>query len=398
VVDFPRLIAQVQAQVQVFTSSVEEGVTQAVAEQTYDFINGRASFLPHGHLQVHEHTLTGRRYVIATGSAVAVPPIDGLAQAGYLTSDDVLTLAEAPRSLVILGAGAVGLEMAEVFARVGTDVLVVERGSVLADFDPEFGEEFQRYVEAEPRLTLWTQAQVTQVRANRQGSGVTCVIAVDGQQREHPADSLLVATGRQPALEGLGLEHLGLTLEHGRLQVNSAMQTANPHVFLAGDVVGPQILHIAAEEGRVAGHNAAVGAAEQTVDYARQDLAILFTSLTAARAGLTETQARQAGRTIATASDHPARSGRGITDKEAFGLWKLVADAHTGTILGAQILETQADAAIHLVTMAMDAGLTVGDLSRMVAYHPTRAERLKGLAHSICTHLRMPSALPFCPQ
>jgi mercuric reductase len=398
VVDFPRLVAQVQEQVQLFTRSVEEGVKKAVAEQQFDLLRGRASFMPDGYLRVHGRTLKGHRYVIATGSVVAVPPIDGLEQVYYITSDDVLALAEAPRSLMILGAGPVGLEMAEVFARVGTDVMVAERGSVLDDFDPEFGAEFQRYVEAEPRLTLWTQAQVTQVRANGSGTGVTCVIDVDGQRREHAADSLLVATGRQPDLEGLGLEHLGLTLEHGRLQVNSAMQTANPNVFLAGDVVGPQILHIAAEEGRVAGHNAAVGAAEQTVDYVRQDLTIIFTSLTAARTGLTETQARQAGRIIATAGDRPARSGRGITDKDAFGLWKLVADADTGKILGAQILETQADATIHLVKMAMDTGLTVGDLSRMVAYHPTRVERLKGLAHTICTHLRMPSGLAFCPQ
>ena len=90
--------------------------------------------------------------------------------------------------------------------------------------------------------------------------------------------------------------------------------------------------------------------------------------------------------------------GRVTVNGHTLGLWKLIADAHTGTILGAQILETNADASIHLVKMAIDAGLTVGDLSTMVAYHPTRAERLKGLAHTICAHLRMPSASTFCPQ
>lgn len=397
-VDFDRMVAQVKEQVQLFTHSVEEGVQKAVTDKKFDFIEGRASFGPDGRVTVNGHTLEGQRYVIATGSVVTVPPIDGLDRVDCITSDDVLALSEAPRSLVILGAGAVGLELAEVFARVGTDVLVVERTSVLADFDPEFGEEFQRYMEAEPHLTLWTQAQVTQVRPNEQGAGLTCVIDVDGQQQEHAADKLLVATGRQPALADLGLEHLGLAPERGKLQVSAAMQTDNPNVFLAGDAVGPQILHIAAEEGRVAGHNAAMGRADQAMDYDRQDLAVIFTGLTAARTGLTETQAREADRAIDTASDHPAKSGRGITDKDAFGLWKLVADAHTGAILGAQILETNADASIHLVKMAIDAGLTVADLSTMVAYHPTRAERLKNLAHTICERLQMPSASTFCPQ
>jgi len=101
---------------------------------------------------------------------------------------------------------------------------------------------------------------------------------------------------------------------------------------------------------------------------------------------------------VVTASEDSCRSGRGITDKETFGLWKLVAEQDTGRILGAQILETDADASIHLVKMAIDTGLTVADLANMVAYHPTRAERLKGLADKLCTHLDMPSVAALCPQ
>ena len=398
IADFTSMVAQVKTQVRLFTGSVEDGVKQAVAQGRYDFINGRACFTPDGALAVNGRTLTAQRYVIATGSRPITPPIAGLTEVPYITSDDVLELEAAPSSLIIVGAGPVGLELAEVFARLSTEVLLVERSQLLDDFDPEFSAEFTRYFEAEPSLSLHTHAEVVQVRPGRQGSGITCVLEVDGRRHEHTAEQLLIAVGRAACLDGLGLEHLGLQPEQGRVEVNTAMQTANPRVFLAGDVVGPQILHIAAEQGRVAGHNAAVGSTEQTVDYAHQDLAIIFTSLTAARTGLTETQARQAEKDLVTASDNPARSGRGVTNKEAFGLWKLVVEAQTGKLLGAQILETEADASIHLVKMAMQAGFTVEDLSKMVAYHPTRAERLKGLADQICRRMGAPSAATICPQ
>jgi mercuric reductase len=399
VADFSSMVAQVNEQVRLFTRSVEQGVRQAVDAGTFDFLVGRAAFVPGGGVAVNGQRFAARRYVIATGSVPLIPSIEGLDSVPYFTSDGVLELEEAPRSLVIIGAGPVGLEFAEVFARVGTDVLLVERGTLLPDFDPEFGEEFARYFEAEPHLTVHTSAQVTRVRQGEQGRGLRVTIGSGERTWEHDTEHLMVATGRRPALDGLGLEHVGLEPEHGTLKVNTAMQTANLDVFwLAGDVVGPQILHIAAEEGRVAGHNAAVGWGERTMDYARQDLVVIFTSLAATRTGLTASQAEAAGFDVVTASDNPAASGRGITDKDAFGLWKLVADKTSGRILGAQILETHADASIHLAKMALNAGLTVGDLSQMVVYHPTRAERLKGLAHSICRHIGAQSGATMCPQ
>ena len=394
VADFTRIVAQVKEQVAFFTQATVDGVMQAVTDGKFAFLSGRAVFAPGGGVIVNGQVLTAQRYVLATGSIPAIPPIEGLAQVPYLTSDDILTLPQAPQSLIMLGAGPVGLELAEVFARVGTEVLLVDDDTLLPDFDPEFGNELTRYLAAEPRLTLWTGAQVRSVHGSHTSPGVTMVIDVEGQTREQRAEAVMVATGRKPALEGLGLEHVGLTLEKGTLKVNAAMQTTHPGIFAAGDLVKPQILHIAAEEGRVAGHNAARGVAEQTVDYARQDLAIIFTSLTAARTGLTASQAGAQGCMAVTASDTVATSGRGVTDKDAFGLWTLVAEKATGTILGAQILEKQADAAIHLVKLAMEARLTVADVARMVVYHPTRAERFKGLAQTLCQQLGQSDTAP----
>lgn len=396
--DFGRIVAQVREQVQIFTKSVERGVEKAVNSGKYDLLMGRARFDPQGDLMVEGRRLQAARYVLATGSEPVIPPLAGLDVVPHFSSDEVLDMSEAPTSLLILGAGPVGLELAEMFARVGTEVDLVDRGEVLDDFDPEFADEFRRYAAAEPGLTLWTHAQVTEVGPGPLGVGLTYAIEQHGQQQVQVADKLMVAVGRQPAVCGLGLEHVGLQPSQGTLQGTAAMQSANPRIYLAGDIVGPQILHIAAEEGRVAGHNAAVGYAEQIVDYARLDLAVIFTSLTAARTGLTETRARQSGQDVVTASDQPAQSGRGITNKDAFGLWKLVADAKTGQILGGQILETEADASIHLVKMALNAGLHVGDLSNMVVYHPTRAERLKGLADQICKRLGTHSAMTICPR
>jgi mercuric reductase len=396
--DFGRIVAQVRQQVQLFTRSVEAGVAKAVGNGKYDLVSGRAVFAPDGALLVDGRRLQAGCYVLATGSVPVIPPLVERAAVPHLTSDEVLDMSEAPTSLLILGAGPVGLELAEVFARVGTEVTLVDRGAVLDDFDPEFGDEFCRYAAAEPRLTLRPHARVIEIRPEPQGTGLRYVIEQDGQRYAHASERLLVAAGRQPAVHGLGLEHVGLQLRQGSLPVNSAMQSDHPHIYLAGDIVGPQILHIAAEEGRVAGHNAAVGYAEQTVNYARLDLVVIFTSLTAARTGLTETRARQTGRDVITASDQPAQSGRGITNKEAFGLWKLVVEAPTGQILGGQILETEADANIHLVKMAINAELSVGELSKMVVYHPTRAERLKGLADQICKQRGTRSAATMCPQ
>lgn len=166
-----------------------------------------------------------------------------------------------------------------------------------------------------------------------------------------------------------------------RADFSRIVAQVHPHVFATGDVVGLQILHISAAESQVAGHNAAMGSPDC------QDLAVIFTSLTAARTGLTEARARKAGLEVVTACDNPAQSGRGVTDKERFGLWKLIAEKSTGRLREAQILKANADASIHLAKMAINARYTVAEIFDIVLYHPTRVERLKGLADTICQHL-----------
>jgi len=377
---FDRIMARKDRLVERFKRAKIAGIEA----QDYELLQGRASFEPGGGVAVNGRVLTARRYVIATGSAPQAPPVHGLEDAPYLTSDDVMKLDTAPASLVVYGAGPIGLELAQFFARIGTEVLLVARLPLLHHFDLDCGAELARVLSSEPRLELAVPSTLVEVQ--RQGAGVRVRVESQGETRDHRADALLIATGRRAALDGLGLEHIGLTADGGRLRHDAAMRTDNPDIFAAGDATGAfQILHLANQEGTVAGANAAGASPEHTMDY-RLKMSVVFTDPPFAHVGLTgsEIESDQArGREIVTSSVAFPQTGRAITMEVEHGLWKLVIDRSTCEILGSAILGPRADDLIHLIALMMYYGGTIHDVSRLPWYHPTLAEVMVNLGRDL---------------
>ena len=378
--DFARIMARKNTQVARF----QRAKIASVESQDYEVIFGRASFAPGGGVAVGGKVITARRYVIATGSVPAVPPVPGIDHVPFLTSDDVMRLEEPPASLVVLGSGPVGLELAQFFARIGTRVLLVGRSPLLARYDPDCGAELTRVFEQEPGLDLAVPAKVDAVR--RDGSGLALRIESGGGAREHRVEALLVATGRRAALDDLRLENVGLEPRSGRLQHDASMRTANPDIFVAGDGTGEyQVLHLANQEGTVAGYNAAGVSPERLMDY-RLKMFVIFTDPPFAHVGLTIAEVAKAqaqGRRIVVSKVRFPETGRAITMEVEHGLWKLIADQETCEFLGSAILGPRADDLIHLISQMMYFRGTGHDISRLPWYHPTLSEVMINLGRDL---------------
>ncbi len=356
----------------------------SIEESGYEVIDARARFADGGGLDLGGgKTLTAKRYVIATGSTPVRVPLPGIDEVPVLTSDDVMELKRQPRALLVLGAGATGLELAQFFARIGTDVLLVNRSTLLCHLDVDCGAELTHVLVDEPRMTLAVPGRIERLR--KDGAGLLATIRDGNGRREFRADALLMAVGRRADLDRLGLQHVGLEPVDGRLEHDDAMRTAHREIYLAGDATGSnQILHIANDEGRAAGHNAAVGRPERRIEHERL-MHVIFTDPPYAQVGVT---ADGAAGNIAVGQARFPDTGRAITMGIGHGVWKLVADAGTGKVLGSCILGPHADDLIHLISLMIHFGAMVGDIPSLPWYHPTLPEVLLDLERDLTRRLQ----------
>lgn len=363
---------------------------------TFDVVVGTARLTdPHTVVVAHtegETTYSATSIIIATGSTPFISPIPGLDTLGekLLLSDDVVSRSAdfdtLPKRVLTIGGGPIGLELSTFFHDMGAHVDVLQRKSALGLFDPEFGEERVRASQDADSFPIHLNCELTQ--AELDGTGVLCTIEQDGVARTEHYDAILVATGRKPNIDGLGLRDVGIAFdERNNPIVNEYMETSVPHIFMAGDVVGHhQILHFAAEMGKVAGHNASGTSEKKHMDYDRHMLAVSFDQFPSALIGLTETEATKRGIEVVTATKHFNSIGLGILKRQEYGLWKLVADKSTGKIIGSQIVgPSSAGELIQVLTPIIANGNTYGDVLNMTWYHPTYAEILQSLARDMCT-------------
>ncbi len=316
-------------------------------------------------------------YLIATGSAPLAPPIPGLEEVGYLTSTTAMELPELPGSLLVVGGNAVGLEQAQLFARLGTTVTVVELLDRLAPLEElEVGAAIAG-VFADEGISVHTGAQLTGVARDDAGGVVAVVRRRDGHTRELRADRLLVATGRRPVTDGLGLEAVGVKVgERGQVVVDEQLRTHNPRIWAAGDVTGaPQFVYVAATHGTLVADNALDGAG-RTLDY-RHLPRVIFTTPQLAAVGLTDTQAAQQGIACACRVLPLEQVPRALVDRDTRGLVKLVAEQATGRVLGVTMVADGAGDAILAAVYAVKLGMTVGELAGTWAPYLTIGEGLK---------------------
>jgi pyruvate/2-oxoglutarate dehydrogenase complex dihydrolipoamide dehydrogenase (E3) component len=375
--EFERIMERKESQVRRFQKAKIAGIQAA----EYEVIEGRACFAAGGGVQVGERTLRARRYVIATGSVPVMLPIPGLDETSVLTSDDVMRLQTPPSSLVVQGAGPIGLELAQFFARVGSSVLLINRSALLSRFDADCGQELERVLKEEPRLELAIPGNIEKIRGD--GSASIFRIRCGDRVREHRAEALLMAAGRKAALADLGLEHVGLQAENGRLWHDPFMRTRNPNIFVAGDATGCyQILHLANQEGGVAGHNAACSEPDREMDY-RMKMSVIFTDPPFAQVGATVAEAEESGRAFVVGRERFPATGRAITMEVKHGLWKVLADQQSGEILGSAILGPRADDLIHLIALMMHYHGRADEIPRLPWYHPTLSEVMLNLARDL---------------
>ncbi|MFQ5700839.1 MAG: dihydrolipoyl dehydrogenase family protein [Acidobacteriota bacterium] len=374
-VDFAAVMANKDAKVERFKRAKIAGIEKA----GYDVIQASARFTGPDTVEAGGETYRFTRgAVIATGSAPVVPPLPGIDEVAFLTSDDVMRLTRRPDSAVAIGTGAVGLELSQFLARMGTRVTLVSRRRVLSGIDPLLADEMEKVLEGEPNLVL-----IQPVRPERvsRGEGKVRVWLEGGRSVE--AEALVVATGRRALLEELGLEAAGVEVAEGRVVCGADMRTSNPRVFVAGDASGEEmILHIASQEGHVAGVNAAGADPAESVDR-RLAMRVVFTDPPLATLGLTETQARDKGIPVIPAHVFFPETGRAITQDVRYGLCKFVAEADRGEILGAQILGPRADDLVHTLAALMHYRGTAADMLAMPWYHPTLSEVFLSLAREI---------------
>lgn len=374
-VDFRAVMANKDLKVERFQRAKVDGI----ARDGYEIVDARVRFSGRDTVEAG-----GQRYrftsgaVIATGSVPTIPPIRGLDDTPYLTSDEVMELEELPESVIVLGTGAVGLELSQFFARMGTRTTAFSRRRVFESVDPLLAEEMEKVAADEPRLELLQPVCPVKLAGDAERVDATLE---DG--RVFHADKLIVATGRRPAVDDLGLDEAGVEVAGSRVIAGPDARTTNPRVFVAGDASGHRLLlHVANWEGRVAGLNAADAKGNHRVEQ-RLDLWVIFTDPPMASMGVTQAEALASGRDVLTAHVRFPETGRAITQEVRHGVCKLVADRQRGEVLGAQILGPRADDIIHSIGSILYYRGTVSDMLEMPWYHPTLSEVLLGLARDI---------------
>jgi len=357
------------------------GVGMLAKGRKVSVFTGTASFASPTELEVRgekETTrLTAKNFVIATGSAPVELPFLKFDGTTVVSSDHAIAFSEVPKKLVVVGGGAIGLELGSVWARLGSEVTVVEfLPKIVAAFDEDIVRNFTRILQKQG-LKIEVNARVTGF-----AKGVLTAER-EGQKLEFPADKVLVAVGRRPFTDGLGLEKAGVQLDDKkRVKVDDHLRTNVPGIWAIGDVVaGPMLAHKAEEDG--------VAVAEWIAGkhgHINWDLvpAIVYTEPEVASVGLGEDAAKAAGRAVAVGKFNFAANGRAIAADATDGYVKVIADAKTDRILGCQILGKNAGELISEVVTHMEYGGSAEDLGRTIHGHPTMSEAIKeaGLAVS----------------
>lgn len=343
------------------------------AYDNISYIQGQAR-LVEGEVAVDGDVLKARSIVITTGARPAVPSIPGIETVDYLTSTSALSLPVLPKSLLVIGGGYIGAELAQMFARMGVSVTIVCRSHLLPAAEPEIAEALSGYLRDED---IQLKCGVTYRQVRKTDTGIALVVMRQGHDEVLTAERMLVATGRAPNVEGLSLKEAGVAQEpNGSIRVDDRMRTTRPNVYAAGDVTGQdQFVYMAAYGAKLAAKNALNG---NNLRYDNAAMpAIVFTDPQVASAGLTEAAARAAGYE-AQASVLPLDAvPRSIAARDTRGLIKLVADKRTRKLVGAHILAPEGSDSIQTAALAIRTSLTIDDLAEAVFPYLTTVEGLK---------------------
>jgi pyruvate/2-oxoglutarate dehydrogenase complex dihydrolipoamide dehydrogenase (E3) component len=338
-------------------------------------VQGEARLVSPWEVEVNGQRLSARNIVLATGARPRIPDIPGLSDAPMYTSDTIWNLREQPRRLLVLGGGPIGCELSQAFHRLGSEVHQVDRNTrLLGKEDPEVSELIES-VFREEGIRLHLKAQAKEVRAS--DDGWVLDVECEGQRQQIGFDAILVAVGRQPRLEGYGLEELGVRAT-GTIDTDDFLQTTIPSIYAVGDVAGPyQFTHAAAHQAWYAAVNALFGSLKKfRVDY-RVIPRVTFTDPEVAQVGLNETAAREQNVGFEVTRYGLDDLDRAIADDHARGFIKVLTVPGKDRILGVTIVGAQGGELLAEFVLAMKHGLGLNKILGTIHPYPTMAEANK---------------------
>ncbi len=394
-VSWADLIAQKDALIQDYRAHKYEGLLDE--PDRIQVVSGHATVVYDHEVEVQSaegiRRLVGDHLLIATGSAPTIPYLPGLEEVPYLTSDLLSAaddpwdteLREQPRSLVILGGGYIALELGQMFARFGTEVTLVTRSrTILSGYEPEIVAVLTKLLQEEG-LRIVTGAQVRGVE--RTAAGIALAVQQHGSQQAYTAEKLLIATGRRPNTQELGLERAGIEVDQvGAVRVDHTLRTSVPHIWAAGDVIGRETesqmaTPVGAHDGKIAAHNALSGEPLRQVEHTIIPRTI-FTDPQVAVVGLTDEAANAQGIICECNTIPLSVVPRAGAIRDTRGVIKMVLERPTRRVVGVSMLGMNASEVIHEAAMALRFGARADDFIDLIHVYPTMAEALKLVAIS----------------
>jgi dihydrolipoamide dehydrogenase len=364
-----------------------KGVEFLLKKNKIDAFNGTGRIAAPGKVEVKAEdgtvqTLETKNIVIATGSDVAQLPGVTIDEKVVVSSTGALELEKVPGKLVVVGAGVIGLELGSVWRRLGAEVTVIEfLDRILPGMDGEVAKNFQRML-AKQGFAFKLGSKVTKVETGAGGAKVTVEPAAGGEAEVIEADIVLVAIGRVPYTNGLGLDDVGIeTDRRGRIVVDAHLQTKVPGIYAIGDVIaGPMLAHKAEDEGVAVAEIIAGKAGHVNYDVIP---GVVYTFPEVAAVGKTEEELKEAGVAYSVGKFPFTANGRAKVNQETDGFVKVLADATTDKVLGVHIVGAEAGEMIHEAAVLMEFGGSSEDLARTCHAHPTRSEAVKEAAMAV---------------
>ena len=399
--DFAELISQKQEVVQGYRDKKYQSILYE--EDKIKVFEGKAELVDAHTVRVGDVTLSGDQILVATGTRPTLPTIAGLDDVPYLTSDllttgEVQELTELPESMIIVGAGYIALELGQMFHRFGTQVTILERSQViLPRYEPEVSDTLT-FILRQEGLKIVTEAQVIRA-AQKSKNQIEVTAKVDGKEQTFTAQKLLIATGREPNTDGIGLEKVGMQLdERGYVKVNDELQTSVANIWAAGDVIGNQTdsqpaTPVGAHDGVIAAKNALDGA-RQKVDH-RVIPRVIFTDPQVAVVGQTDEEVVGAGLRCWCGTIPLEYVPRAGATHQTNGIAKIMIDRDTQEVKGVSLVMPNAGEVIHEAAMALRFHAKLEDFIDLIHVYPTMAEGLKIAAIS---YFKDPARLSCCTE
>jgi dihydrolipoamide dehydrogenase len=362
--------------------TLTKGIEGLFKKNKVEYIKGAGALTGPHQVQVGDQVLEARHIILATGSEVMPLPGVAIDEEVILSSTGALSLKSVPEKLVVIGGGVIGLEMGSVWSRLGSQVTVVEYlDRVLPPMDGEVSKQFQRILEKQG-LSFRLGTKVTKAEKGRKGVTLTLEPAAGGAAETLTADAVLVAIGRRPHTEGLGLEAVGITLdERGRIPVDAHLRTKHPHIYAIGDVIaGPMLAHKAEEDGVAAAETIAGQAGHVNWDLVPS---VVYTSPEVAMVGKTEEQLKAANIAYKTGKFPFMANSRARAIGKTEGFVKILACQQTDRVLGVHIIGHDAGTLIAEAVLAMEFGGSAEDIARTCHSHPDLNEAVKEAAMAV---------------